>query len=227
MRAPVVLGHRGAPQDRVENTLDSFAWALACGAAGIECDLRLAADGEVVVFHDHDLQRLAGRAERVDELDWPALAQVELRAGGRIPRLVDLLAAWPAAAWLDLELKAGGEALARAVVATVAARQRSFVSSFDPSLLQAVASTGWSGQRWLLLELSPSADPREHLDRAVALGVAGVIVPAVTASSQAVEQYAAANLGMGVWGARDDEHERQLATCGLRWLITDRPRAGL
>ena len=48
-----------------ENTLPAFGRAIERGYA-IECDVHLTLDGEVVVFHDNDLKRLAG----VDGFVW-------------------------------------------------------------------------------------------------------------------------------------------------------------
>ena len=45
-------GHRGAKGLVVENTLESFTAAYAAGVSGVELDVRLSADGEVVVWHD-------------------------------------------------------------------------------------------------------------------------------------------------------------------------------
>ncbi|HET9632019.1 MAG TPA: glycerophosphodiester phosphodiesterase family protein [Terrabacter sp.] len=47
-----VEGHRGAKGLVVENTLASFAAAFDAGATGVELDVRLTADGQVVVWHD-------------------------------------------------------------------------------------------------------------------------------------------------------------------------------
>jgi glycerophosphoryl diester phosphodiesterase len=47
-----VQGHRGAKGLVVENTLESFRAAYEAGVSGIELDVRLSADGEVVVWHD-------------------------------------------------------------------------------------------------------------------------------------------------------------------------------
>lgn len=52
---PRVLAHRGGAGLRVENTLAAFAHAMDCGADGSELDVRLTADGEVVVHHDSRL----------------------------------------------------------------------------------------------------------------------------------------------------------------------------
>jgi glycerophosphoryl diester phosphodiesterase len=47
-----VEGHRGAKGLVVENTLASFAAAYDAGVSGVELDVRLTADGHVVVWHD-------------------------------------------------------------------------------------------------------------------------------------------------------------------------------
>jgi len=50
-----VVGHRGSPLVEVENTMPSFERALAEGANGVELDLCVTRDGEVVLWHDYDL----------------------------------------------------------------------------------------------------------------------------------------------------------------------------
>ncbi len=49
-----VVGHRGSPLVEVENTLPSFERALLEGANGLELDLCVTRDAEVIVWHDYD-----------------------------------------------------------------------------------------------------------------------------------------------------------------------------
>lgn len=70
-----VFGHRGCRfvTDIPENTIPAFEEAYRQGCGGVECDVRLTRDGELVVFHDlHVGQQLVGTATqgnpRVDEL---------------------------------------------------------------------------------------------------------------------------------------------------------------
>lgn len=51
-----VHGHRGARGLAPESTYASFAAALAAGVTGVELDVRLTADGHVVVWHDPTLE---------------------------------------------------------------------------------------------------------------------------------------------------------------------------
>lgn len=87
MSRTLLLGHRGDPLAHPENTLAGFESAIACGADGVELDVRLSADGVPVVVHDETLQRTADVAARVDSLTWQ-----ELDALG-VPRLDAVLRA--------------------------------------------------------------------------------------------------------------------------------------
>jgi glycerophosphoryl diester phosphodiesterase len=52
----LVIGHRGAPRLARENTVESFAAAVAAGAGAIELDVRRTADDHLVVHHDAHLE---------------------------------------------------------------------------------------------------------------------------------------------------------------------------
>lgn len=54
-----VWAHRGASGYAPENTLEAFRLAIEMGADGIELDVQLTADGELVVIHDETLQRVS------------------------------------------------------------------------------------------------------------------------------------------------------------------------
>ena len=56
---PQVVAHRGASHDNAEHTLRAYVAALDAGAEGIECDVRLTADGHLVCVHDRDLRRIS------------------------------------------------------------------------------------------------------------------------------------------------------------------------
>lgn len=73
MDRPLVFAHRGASADLPEHTLAAYLQALADGADGLECDVRLTRDGHLVCLHDRRLDRTSnGRgpvsARTLDEL---------------------------------------------------------------------------------------------------------------------------------------------------------------
>ena len=51
-RPVAVIGHRGVPEEAVENTIDSFAKAIELGADAIETDVCVTLDGHFVLWHD-------------------------------------------------------------------------------------------------------------------------------------------------------------------------------
>ncbi|WP_199507888.1 MULTISPECIES: glycerophosphodiester phosphodiesterase [unclassified Psychrobacter] len=87
-----LLGHRGARLEALENTRFGFEYAHRLqprGLAGIEFDVQLTADGQLVVFHDETLQRLCGIQSRVDQLTWLEV-QRHLQSGHPIMTLGQL-----------------------------------------------------------------------------------------------------------------------------------------
>ncbi len=74
-----VTAHRGAATVAPENTLAAFEAAIDAGADAIEFDVRLTADGAVVVFHDSDFRRVAGDPRAV--MDTPLAAMREIDIG--------------------------------------------------------------------------------------------------------------------------------------------------
>ena len=65
---PVIFAHRGSSAYAPENTLAAFEMALAQKADGIELDVKLTADGRVVVIHDATVERTTGGRGRVKDL---------------------------------------------------------------------------------------------------------------------------------------------------------------
>lgn len=101
-----ILAHRGSPSpSTTENTVPAVTAALLAGADGVEVDLRLSADGVLVVCHDPDLRRVAGAPLPVAEAPWSALRAAADAGGVPLARLEWVLAA-AAGTRVVLELKA-------------------------------------------------------------------------------------------------------------------------
>jgi glycerophosphoryl diester phosphodiesterase len=143
-------GHRGAAGEAPENTFAGFALAAAAGVDYIELDVRLAADGVAMVFHDDQLDRTTDGTGPFAAR--PSADLLELDAGGwfgpqfrgeRIPTLDGLLA------WLDgrpglaatIEAKGAGSGsvIARAIraIGTRATRDACSICSFSADELRA------------------------------------------------------------------------------------------
>ena len=100
------FAHRGLHgEGRIENSRAAFRAAIAADH-GIECDVQASRDGEVFVFHDHDLARLTGRAGEVAATPAGALAAISLSGSDEtVPRLDEVLGLIAGRAPLLIEVK--------------------------------------------------------------------------------------------------------------------------
>jgi glycerophosphoryl diester phosphodiesterase len=77
-KRPSVVAHRGASDVNPEHTLAAYSRAIESGADGLECDVRLTADGHLVCVHDRRIDRTSnGRGvlstmslEELSTFDW-------------------------------------------------------------------------------------------------------------------------------------------------------------
>ncbi|QCW49263.1 glycerophosphodiester phosphodiesterase [Nocardioides dongxiaopingii] len=72
-----VVAHRGASDENAEHTLGAYLAALESGADGLECDVRLTADGHLVCVHDRDLRRTAQARGLVSTMDLADLNELD------------------------------------------------------------------------------------------------------------------------------------------------------
>ncbi|GAB3062795.1 glycerophosphodiester phosphodiesterase [Salinicoccus sesuvii] len=68
-----IYGHRGAMGEYPENTMLAFKKAIAAGVDGLEIDVHLSRDGEVVVIHDEYVNRTTDGYGAVKDMDLRAL----------------------------------------------------------------------------------------------------------------------------------------------------------
>ncbi|MCK7519446.1 MAG: hypothetical protein MZV64_17790 [Ignavibacteriales bacterium] len=74
---PVIFAHRGAPAHAPENTLAAFELAVEQGADAIELDVKLSADGHVIVIHDATVDRTTGARGKVKDMSLAELRSLE------------------------------------------------------------------------------------------------------------------------------------------------------
>ncbi|MEP6696759.1 MAG: glycerophosphodiester phosphodiesterase [Pseudonocardiales bacterium] len=92
---PLAFAHRGGASQGIENTMSTFAAAVALGYRYIETDVHATSDGALVAFHDRTLHRVTGVTGRIEELSWRQLRAVPVGTDERVPLLEDLLGTWP------------------------------------------------------------------------------------------------------------------------------------
>jgi glycerophosphoryl diester phosphodiesterase len=96
---PIAFAHRGGALEEPENTWKSFSHAYDLGYRYMETDVHATKDGVVVTIHDPDLTRVSEQNGVVREMSWKHLAEVRLSGGEAVPRLDELVAAWPEVRW--------------------------------------------------------------------------------------------------------------------------------
>lgn len=150
---PLIIAHRGFSCKYPENTLVAFEKAITEGHAdGIELDVQLSADGEVVVFHDESVERTTDGTGRLAEMSLRDIRNLTVGgpagvAGEQIPTLSEVLALASGKDFLmGIELKVypgtEGEALTAAVLDLISRYNmlpRVMISSFDHRLVAALA----------------------------------------------------------------------------------------
>ena len=77
MQAQFIIGHRGS-QWGVENTRAAFINGANAGAWGLECDIRVSADGTFIISHDDNFKRLGGPETKIADMTTEALLSTRL-----------------------------------------------------------------------------------------------------------------------------------------------------
>lgn len=97
LERPTIFAHRGSSAHAPENTLAAFKLALDQRADGIELDVKLSADGQIIVMHDDAVDRTTNGTGRVKSLTLRELKQLDAGSkfdpkyqGERIPTLAEV-----------------------------------------------------------------------------------------------------------------------------------------
>jgi glycerophosphoryl diester phosphodiesterase len=221
-----VVGHRGASADETENTLAAFRRARSDGADAVELDVMRCGSGEVVVFHDDDLERLFKRPGEIRKLE---LATLQALGVPLLSQVLDELG--PMA--VNVELKsppdwrrrlADDGLCAEVARLIVNVQEKVLVSSFDPLLLrrfQALAPEVATGLLFAHDQSRPLRDAwAAPILRPTALHPESLLVDQV-----AVEGWRARGYAVHVWTVDDPAELRWLAALGVDAVITNRPAA--
>ena len=93
-----IVGHRGVRAILPENTLISFQKAIDLGLNGIETDIHMTTDGQLVLHHDDTLERTTNGSGKIESYSYEDLRKLDAGikfspeyAGQYIPRLEELL----------------------------------------------------------------------------------------------------------------------------------------
>ncbi len=139
-----IFAHRGASARAPENTLAAIKMALAVGVDGIEIDLRLTKDEEVVVFHDDTLARMAPEAplpilhREITDLTLRQIQQADVGQGQRVPTFEEALFSIPRKKIVILDIKQNGPLLQKVEELIGRQKREVYFVCFDFELLQKI-----------------------------------------------------------------------------------------
>lgn len=220
-----MFAHRGGARLGPENTIEAFDRGLSAGADGLELDVRLAGDGEVVVMHDPTIDRTTAGTGAVAAFSSDELSR------WRVPRLQEVFERYPDAA-LIIEMKENQDLLARKVVDLVVSRgaiDRVALGSFHLAPLRAARR---------LEPRIPTGAAKPEIRLALYASYAGIApfwasyrslqVPERSRTRRVVSRRfirAAHEAGVvvQVWTVDEEQEIRRLLDWGVDAIISDRP----
>ncbi len=229
-----VVAHRGASATHPENTLEAFQAAAEQGADGIELDVRLSADGVLVVHHDAHLGdgTLLRGLTVADMPDWIPTLYEALEVAGDM--------------WVNVEIKNVPDepdyddehqisvAVAGLVAANLAGSEpgspsgdplsnaeRIMVSSFNVDSVERIRHL--DPEIPLALLVWGQADPASLIGRAVAHGFEAIHPHDILVDRTFVQRAREAGLQINVWTVDDPARMVELAEYGVDGIITNTP----
>jgi glycerophosphoryl diester phosphodiesterase len=237
-----VIAHRGNRANAPENTVESFAQAVALGADAIELDVHLSADGIPVVHHDDTVMRTTDGRGEIARMTFEQLRRLDAGArftkdagrtfpfrekGHRIPSLEEVIEAFPVTPLL-IEIKTPLAATGvRSVIESHKAEERTLVDSFSADALTVFEKSGipFGAARGdvarLMYEvvLGKPITPIRYRALCVPLSYNGLPLP--------VKRFArlgpAHDCRVHVWTINDPATAQQLWSDGVNGIITDDP----
>lgn len=236
------VGHRGASYDAPENTVESAKLAWERGADGVEVDVYLTADDEVVVIHDKSTKRTTPVDRLVAESSLEDLMKLDAGlwkdpkwAGVKIPSLSQVLDAAPkeSEAYLVIEIKCGPEiipALQRTIAKSCFPYDRISFISFNWEVIRQIKPV-FPDINALWLSgfkkdddgiLRPGVD--ELILKAQEAGADGLDVSHVgVVNSEFVKKVHEASLLLWVYTVNDPGRASELVELKVDSITTDRP----
>lgn len=227
---PLAIAHRGGAAHGDENTAEAFARAVALGYRYVETDVHATADGVPVVFHDATLDRVTGSPGRIADLRWADLATVRVGGAAAVPRLDDVLHAWPQVRFnIDVKADNGTEPTVACLHRT-GAHRRVLLASFSdtrltrlrhlagPHVATSLGMRSVARLRWASLTRRPLRLPESVIAAQIPVRFQGLPV----ADARFVAHAHRLGLHIHVWTVDDPTAMRTLLDLGVDGIMTDR-----
>lgn len=229
---PKITAHRGFSYAAPENTGYAFEAAVEIGADYIELDVQQTKDGQIVVFHDNELNRTTDGKGLVSDYTYEELQQFSCGSwfkkgdtdfsDARIMLLSDVIDLVGDDIMLNIEIKKHGNAEDTAVKTAELLTEHDmadscYVTSFSYQALKAVKKTEPSIKTGLISNIAaaPMYNQLKYID-AVSLNYIFVTKNVVSAAHMSGKRVL-------VWTVNDRRDMEEMISIGVDSIITDRP----
>ena len=229
--APIAFAHRGGTSAAPENTMAAFEDAVNLGYTHVETDVHVTSDGILVAFHDDDLLRTCGVSRSIEDMTWDELSGIRVEGREPIPRLEEIMSAWPdLCVNLDCKTAAAEEPLLR-YLATHDVLHRVCVGSFSDARLATFrerlgpglcTSTGPREVARLVFAVGRATRARSTPALAAQVPVKQGPLPVVT--SRFIRTCHEADLVVHVWTVNDASSMNTLLDQGVDGIMSDETR---
>lgn len=232
---PIIFAHRGASGTHPENTMAAFKAALELGAGGIELDVQMTKDGELVIIHDETVNRTTNGQGAIEEMTAKQVKSLdagswfhEKFSGEKVPTL-DQFFTWASKNKLqiNIELKTnkvpyhGIEQLLLEIIEKHRMKGRVIVSSFNINSLKhiieldpyiAVAGLVWK-------------TPQDAVTIAKQLGLTALHTQVPFALSEYGQEAVNSGMLLRLYTINEVEEWEKVKKCGIpvEGIITDYP----
>ena len=224
-----IIGHRGGTAGYPENTLINFRRAVSCGADGVEFDVQMTKDNEVVVIHDELIDRTMNGRGLVKNYKLSELK--ELSAGlyydpkfseEKIPTLGEVLEVVKYLPIINIELKnfvpyPGLEEKVLDILEEHKVKEKAIISSFNHQSLLNIKEIDPDIKTGALF----TAKTIEPVEYALKHGFDALNLHFLTADNNLVKKAHAENLEVNVYTVNYYEPALELFQMGVDTIITD------
>lgn len=167
---PLVLAHRGANKRAPQNTLPAFQKSVEFNADGIETDVHLCKDGEIVICHNYTVDATSNGKGSIDEMTLSELRKLDFGSyfsndfkGVTLPTLAELIGVVKNMNLINIEIKPPLKEndLVKRVVEEVykyGIEKNTIISCFDPECIRLVKEISPELKTGLLYEKSEFGD---------------------------------------------------------------------
>ncbi len=221
----IVCGHRGAMGHATENTLESMKKGVELKADMLEIDVFKIKTGELVVFHDDNLDRITDAKGKIEEYSFEDLRKVLVAGKHQIPTLEEVIETIDKRAVLNIELK-GANTATDTYRIIQEFKQKGwkntdfFISSFKFEELKKMRSLSKEITIGLLTYKEPIEDV---LKKAKEVNAQAINPYYKTVNSENIAEMKANNFKIYPWTVNEPEDIKKLKTLKVNGIITDFP----